>query len=176
MTEDPDNNNQAATPVLTVIGKSKSGKTTLLEKLIKELSGRGYRLATVKRHAHPGFEIDVPGKDSWRFAQAGSQQVIIASPDKFAAYRKLDQELSLDEIVAGIKGADLILAEGYKQANKPSLEVLRAANSAELIGSPEQRIALVSDLRLEVGVPHFEFDDIQGIVGLIEKHFLLSRK
>jgi molybdopterin-guanine dinucleotide biosynthesis protein B len=73
-------------PLVTIIGRSGSGKTTLLEKLIRELSGRGYRIATVKYHSHAGFEIDAEGKDSWRFAQAGSQQVVTAAPDKFATY------------------------------------------------------------------------------------------
>jgi molybdopterin-guanine dinucleotide biosynthesis adapter protein len=163
---------QPPIPLLTVIGKSKSGKTTLLERLIRELSQRGYRLASVKHHSHPGFEIDTPGKDSWRFAQAGSRQVVVAAPDRFATYRTLDRELNLDEIAAEIRGVDLILVEGYKRANKPSIEVVRAANSHELIGSPEQRIALVSDLDLEAGVPRFDLDDVQGIARFIEERFL----
>ena len=159
-------------PLLTIIGKSGSGKTTLLEKLIQELSSRGYRLATVKHHSHAGFEIDTPGKDSWRFAQAGSQQVVIAAPDKFATYWKLDHELSLDEIAANIHDVDLILAEGYKQANKPSIEVLRSANSQELIGSDEQRVALASDIPCNTKAPRFDLDDVNGIAGFIEEHFL----
>lgn len=71
-------------PIICVVGRSKSGKTTLLEKLIPELKRRGYRVATIKHHSHPGFEIDVPGKDTWRHAQAGSDHVIISAPDKVA--------------------------------------------------------------------------------------------
>lgn len=159
-------------PLLTVIGKSGSGKTTLLEKLIQELSRRGYRLAVVKHHSHSGFEIDTPGKDSWRFAQAGARQVAIAAPDKFATYRKLEHELSLDEVAAEIRDVDLILVEGYKKSNKPSIEVVRQAKSAELVGSTEQRIAVASDLPLEVGVPWFHLDDTQGIAGFIEVKYL----
>lgn len=159
-------------PLVTFIGKSNSGKTTLLEKLVRELSQRGYRLATVKHHSHSGFDIDKPGKDSWRFAQAGSRQVVIASPDKFATYRQLEQELSLDQIASEIKDVDLILVEGYKNSNKPSIEVLRAANSHQLISSPENLIAVASDLVLEVGVPQFRLDDIQGIAGFIIRRFL----
>ena len=161
-----------AIPLVTIIGKSKSGKTTLIEKLITELKKRGYKLATVKHHSHSGFDIDRPGKDSWRFAQAGSDHVIIAAPDKIASYRKIEAELSLDEIVEGITDVDLILAEGYKRAEKPALEVVRAANSQELIGSREQRIAVVADFPLDLGVPQFELDDVQGIVDLIEDRFL----
>lgn len=159
-------------PLLTIIGKSGCGKTTLIEKLIRELGGEGYRLATVKHHSHAGFEIDKPGKDTWRFAQAGSHQVVIASPDKFATYRVLERELSLDEIALEVRGVDLILVEGYKRANKPSIEVLRAENGRELIGSPGQHIALASDLPLEIGVPCFHLDDAAGIAAFIEESIL----
>ncbi len=159
-------------PLVTIIGKSGCGKTMLLEKLVIELKSRNYKLATIKHHSHPGFDIDKPGKDSWRFAQAGSDHVIIASPDKIASYRKTEHELSLDEISAGISDVDLILVEGYKQAEKPSLEVVRAANNRELIGSQEQRFAVAADFPLDLGVPHFALDDVQGIADLIETRFL----
>jgi molybdopterin-guanine dinucleotide biosynthesis protein B len=159
-------------PLITVIGKSGCGKTTILEKLIAELKRRNYKLGTIKHHSHRGFEIDKPGKDSWRFAQAGSDHVVIAAPDKIASYRKIERELSLDEISAGISDVDLILVEGYKQAEKPSLEVIRAANSRELIGSPGQRFAVAADFPLDLGVPRFGLDDIQGIADLIEQCFL----
>lgn len=159
-------------PLITVIGKSGSGKTTLLEKLVLEFKRRGYRLATVKHHSHRGFEIDKPGKDSWRFAQAGSDQVIIASPDKIASYRTLQQEISLDEIAAGISGVDLILVEGYKQVGKPALDVARSAISRELIADREQRFAVACDFPLDLGVPRFDLDDVTGIADLIEQRFL----
>jgi molybdopterin-guanine dinucleotide biosynthesis protein B len=159
-------------PLITIIGKSDCGKTTLIEKLVRELSTQGYRLATVKHHSHAGFEIDKPGKDTWRFAQAGSHQVVIASPDKFATYRKLERELSLDEIAAEVRDADLILVEGYKRANKPSIEVVRAENGLELIGSPGQHIALATDLHLDIGVPRFHLDDAAGIAAFIVERYL----
>jgi molybdopterin-guanine dinucleotide biosynthesis adapter protein len=159
-------------PLVTVIGKSGCGKTTLLERLVQELKRRDYKLATVKHHSHRGFDIDRPGKDSWRFARAGSDHVIIASPDKIASYRKIDRELSLDEVVSEVSGVDLILVEGYKQAEKPSLEVLRAENSRELIGSREQRFAVASDIPLDLGVPRFDLNDIKGIADLLARRFL----
>jgi molybdopterin-guanine dinucleotide biosynthesis protein B len=159
-------------PLVTIIGKSGCGKTTVLEKLVIELKNRNYKLATVKHHSHRGFDIDKPGKDSWRFAQAGSDHVIIASPDKIASYRKIQHELSLDEIVEGVSGVDIILVEGYKQAEKPSLEVVRAANSRELIGSREQCFAVAADFPLNLGVPQFGLEDVRGIANLIETRFL----
>lgn len=159
-------------PVITVIGRSGAGKTTLLEKLIAELTRRGYDVGTVKHHSHVGFEIDHPGKDSWRHARAGSRYVVVAAPDKIASYRMLDHELTLDEITAVISGVDIILAEGYKGAGKPTLEVVRAANSLELICPPEQRFAVAADVPLDLGVPQFGLDDAPGITDLIERLFL----
>jgi formylmethanofuran dehydrogenase subunit E len=154
-------------PLITVIGKSKVGKLELVEKLIRELTCRGLRIAAVKRHFHEGFEIDHEGKDSWRYARAGSRQVIIAAPDKFATYINLERELSLDEIAAGISGVDLILVDGYMSSNKPSIEVVRTDNGLDLIGSPDQRIAIASEIYLESQEPVFKLDDIDGISGFI---------
>jgi molybdopterin-guanine dinucleotide biosynthesis protein B len=159
-------------PIITIIGKSGAGKTTIIEKLIVELKHRNYQVATIKHHSHSGFDIDVPGKDSWRFAQAGSDYVIIASPDKIASYRLLDRELSLNEITAGVSDVDIILVEGYSKSGKPTVEVLRAAINKELIGSRGEWIALVSDFPIDMDIPQFGLDDIQGIANLIEEKYL----
>lgn len=159
-------------PVITLIGKSGSGKTTLLEKLVVQLKTHPYRIATIKHHSHAGFDIDVPGKDSWRFAQAGSDHVIIASPDKIASYRKLERELSLQEILAMVSGVDLILAEGYRQANLPTIEIVRAERYAELTTDPARLVAIVSDVTFDLPVPQFALDDVAGVAALIERLFL----
>lgn len=159
-------------PIISIIGKSKSGKTTLLEKLIAELKRRGYRVATIKHHAHSGFDIDKPGKDSWRHAQAGSDHVIVAAPDKIASYRLLQRELTLDEVAAEVQEADIILTEGYKRAGKPSLEIIRAANSSEVLSAEGQRFAIAADIPLDLGVPRFGLEDIANMVDLIEERFL----
>lgn len=159
-------------PVLTIIAKSGSGKTTLMEKLIAELKKRGYKLATIKHHSHAGFDIDKPGKDSWRFAQAGSDQVIITAPDKIAGYCLLERELTLDEILETISGVDLILVEGYKRAGKSALELVRAEIGTELIGDEEQLVAVAADVPLEVSIPQFSLDDIEAIAAFIEQNFI----
>jgi molybdopterin-guanine dinucleotide biosynthesis adapter protein len=162
-------------PVVTIIGKSGSGKTTLMEGLIPELCRRGYQLATVKHHSHSGFEIDHPGKDSWRHARAGSRHVIIAAPDKIASYRLLDRELSLDEVVHEVRDVDIILAEGYKYAKKPTIEIIRADVGLELVSRPEQLLALVTDTPMEIDVPQFGLDEFASVADLIESRLLAGK-
>jgi molybdopterin-guanine dinucleotide biosynthesis protein B len=163
-------------PIITVIAKSGSGKTTFLEKLIRTFTDRGYRLATVKHHSHSGFEVDQPGKDSWRHARAGSRHVIIAAPDKIASYRLLDHELTLDEVVREVTGVDLILVEGYKQANKPTIEIVRREVGSDLIGDPSQTLAIVTDTPLQVPIPQFGLEDAPGVADLIAQWLVTQGK
>ena len=159
-------------PILSIIGKSKSGKTTLIEKIIPILKQRGYHIGTVKHHSHPGFEIDQPGKDTWRHARAGSDHVVIAAPDKIASIRTLTKEMSLDEIVAGMQEVDLIITEGFKWAGKPAVEVVRSPRSQEIIGDPGRLIAVATNIRLPLDLPQFDLDDGAGLTDFIEQRFL----
>ena len=154
-------------PILSFVGKSGSGKTTLIEKLIPLFREQGFRIATIKHHFHADFDIDIPGKDSWRHAQAGSEHVILASSSKIASIRQLSTELTLDEIAAGIKDVDLIIAEGYKTPQKPKIEVVRAARSQAPFTDPAELIAIVSDLTFDIPVPQFDLNDVEGIANLI---------
>lgn len=161
-------------PVVSVIGKSNSGKTTLLEKLIPELSGRGYRVGTIKHDAHR-FDIDVEGKDSWRHAHAGAKAVAISSPEKVAIVRRVDTEQTLDDLVAMMDGiVDIVLTEGYKSAGKPRIEVCRKERSDNLICDWHELIAVVTDIDFEVDIPKFGLNDVKDIADLIEHNFLKS--
>lgn len=159
------------TPVLSIVGKSGSGKTALLEKIITELKRRNRRVATIKHHAHVGFNIDQPGKDSWRYARAGSDMVIIAAPDKIALIEILDSELSLDEIVSRITEVDIILTEGFKREGKPAIEVVPGNGKPEIICELNQLIGVVSNVQLDLDVPRFCLEEINSLVDLIEITF-----
>jgi len=158
-------------PVISIVGKSGSGKTTLIEQLIPELKSKGLRVATIKHHVHPGFEIDIPGKDTWRHAKAGSDLVIIASPDKIATIKKTKKELSLDKIIHEIIEIDIILTEGYLKAGNPAIEVVRSELGTNLICSLEQLIAIATDVPINCKIPQFGINDPESIANFLVNKF-----
>ncbi len=162
-------------PVVSVVGKSDSGKTTLMEGLIRGLTARGWRVATCKHHVHE-VDIDQPGKDSWRHARAGSRVTMISSPTQFAVVRQVESERSLDEIAAEAAsgGCDILLTEGFKRAGSVRIEVSRLARSDEMISEPDELFALVTDnpgLHPD-GVPVFGLGDAAALAAFIEERFL----
>ena len=161
-------------PILSVVGKSNVGKTTFLEKLIAELKRRGYRVATVKHDVH-GFDIDHPGKDTWRHAAAGADTILIASHQKLAMIKKWEGERSLDELAGWLlEDVDIVFTEGFKRKDKPKIEVVRKARSEELICSADELLAIVSDVKFELDIPCFGLDAAAGLVDLIEKKYSLK--
>jgi len=162
-------------PIVSVVGKSNVGKTTLLEKILRELKARNYKVATVKHDVH-GFSIDIPGKDTWRHAQAGADVVIISSPQKVAMITKVERELDLDQVCARVSGVDIIITEGYKRSNKPKIEVFRKGVYAELLCSPEELIAIASDVEFSLGVPCYGLNDASGLVDRLEELYLGTAK
>lgn len=161
-------------PVLSVVGsRSGVGKTTILCKIIGELKKRGYRVATIKHHKGD-FEIDYPGKDTWKHAEAGADVVFISSPTKLAKIEKVEREYSLDDIISQIVNVDIIITEGYKWENKPKLEVLRKEISTGLVSKEEELIGIVTDFPLNKNVPKFNFQQVEEIVNLIEVKLLKS--
>ena len=163
-------------PIVSIVGKSNIGKTTLIEKLLPELTRRGVRVATVKHDVH-GFEVDREGKDSWRHKKAGAHTVVISSPEKVALIRDVEKDLTLEEIREKlIQDVDLILSEGYKKDVQPKIEVFRKGKYEGLLCTREDRLmAVVSDQTFDVGVPCFSLDDIRGVADFIEKTFLSRR-
>jgi molybdopterin-guanine dinucleotide biosynthesis protein B len=158
-------------PVISMVGKSGVGKTTVLERVIREVKRRGYRVGTVKHDTH-GFEVDRPGKDSWRHARAGSDAVVISGPRKMALIRQLDEEMPLDEILELIGEVDLVITEGYKRGDKPKIEITRLERGTELLCQPEELIAIIADYPVEMAVPQFPLEDAAGVVDLLEQLYL----
>jgi molybdopterin-guanine dinucleotide biosynthesis protein B len=160
-------------PVVSVVGKSDSGKTTLMETLIRGLTARGYRVATVKHHIH-AVDVDVPGKDSWRHAHAGAVTTMISAPMQFAVVRSVDRERTLEELVDAAGDADILLTEGFQRAGDVRIEVCRNARSSELINDPATLFAVVTDNdAVDLGTtPVFGLDAGDALAALIEETFL----
>jgi molybdopterin-guanine dinucleotide biosynthesis protein len=161
----------ASPPALVaVVGKSDSGKTTLIERLLPELAALGVTVGTVKHDAH-GFDIDHPGKDSWRHGQAGARAYAVASPDRLAFVTRLDEELPLTEIARRFfTGFDLVVAEGYKRSAPHRVELFRlGAGHAEPLCGPGEALAMVTDADLE-HEHRFALDDARGLA-----RFLVAR-
>ena len=131
-------------PIVSFVGNSGSGKTTLLEKVVGELKQLGYRVAVAK-HAPHGFDIDHPGKDSWRFARAGSDVVVLSSPESISLVERVGTELTLSQIstLVGDK-VDIVLAEGYKNDNYTKVMVLDSEGGQPKIGNDGELLATVS--------------------------------
>ncbi len=164
-------------PIISVVGRSDAGKTTFLEKLIPALKARGLRIAVVKHDSH-GFEMDRPGKDTWRLRQAGADAVMISSPHQMALIRSgLEQEMALDALAELVDGSvDLVLTEGYKSGNKMKVEVSRrVVADGELLCGPEELLAVVSDGPRPVAVPLFDLEDAAGVADLLVSYVRRQR-
>lgn len=160
-------------PVLSIVGKSESGKTTLIEKIIPVLKRRGYRVGIVK-HAHHGFEMDQAGKDSYRHRQAGADTVMIAAPGQIAMVKRVPSEC-LDDLVPFFSDMDILISEGFKRDGAPKIEVYRKARHDQpACLTDDTLLAMVSDTPLELSVPQFKMDDIDGITDFIVARFLES--
>ncbi|MBI4786271.1 MAG: molybdopterin-guanine dinucleotide biosynthesis protein B [Chloroflexi bacterium] len=154
------------TPLVSIVGKSGIGKTTLVEKLVRELKARGLRVAVVKHHAH-ATPIDPPGKDSWRFAEAGADAVVVSSPAEVARFERVARELTLAEIAARLENVDLILTEGFKREPAPKIEVSRVERGTELVARVDELIAVVSDHPIALPLPRFDLDDAPGVAAFL---------
>jgi molybdopterin-guanine dinucleotide biosynthesis protein B len=161
-----------SSPVFGVVGWKNSGKTTLMANLIREFADRGFAVSVIK-HAHAKFEIDHPGRDSFKMREAGARQVILSSPARFALMRELGDlpEMSLDELLPHAGPCDLVLVEGYKSDTFPKIEVRRdGAMSREPLSKKFHGVVAIASDRPEdesEEVPIFQIDAIEHMADFI---------
>ena len=160
------------TRIITIVGKSNSGKTTLLEKVIALLTDKGYKIGSVK-HAHDGFEMDKEGKDSWRHRKAGASATLVITENKIAMVKD-DTTSYIEKMQSYLSDMDIILAEGFKKQNLPKIEVFRtkSVHKEPLCMNDENLIAFVTDSAYKPDVPIFGLEDINQIANFIEFNFL----
>ncbi|MEC4681996.1 MAG: molybdopterin-guanine dinucleotide biosynthesis protein B, partial [Nitrospirota bacterium] len=158
-------------PIVCFVGHSNSGKTTLIEKLIPELTQEGYRIATIK-HAGHGFDLDTEGKDSWRHKRAGASQVVVLSKGSLAMFTDVPEELPVEEVRDRFvnDGIDLIIAEGWKSDGFPKVVVVRE-ELQEVNVSLEGLLAVASIKPIDTDAPWFDRDDVQGLAKIIISRF-----
>ena len=131
-------------PALAIVGRHNSGKTTLIEQLIAELVRRGRDVGSVKHHSHVGFDIDYPGKDSYRHRAAGARETVIAAPGQIARIKTVEGEIECSDIVRSMPGHDIVVVEGYRKSGLPTIEIMRSGNEATRgwpTCSPRERVA-----------------------------------
>ncbi|MEZ5818207.1 MAG: molybdopterin-guanine dinucleotide biosynthesis protein B [Hyphomicrobiaceae bacterium] len=167
---------RGGTPVIAIVGWKNSGKTTLVVRLVAELSSRGHRIATVK-HAHHAFQIDDGETDSARHRRAGARQVAVVSAERVAMIKELggEPEPCLADIAAMLDPCDLIVVEGYKAASVPKIEArrLQPAAQAPLALTDPHVIAVAADHDADAaGRPLYALDDIGGLADLIEREIM----
>ena len=161
---------------VSFIARSGTGKTTLLEKVIRELKSRGYRVGVIKHDAHR-FEIDHPGKDSHRFTAAGADTMLISSPEKLAVVRRHDASPPIGELIGTYFGdMDIVLTEGFKQSDLPKIEVHRRERSPDLLCRGDVHdptlLAVASDEPLQLDVPLLDLNNPAAVADFIVKTFL----
>jgi molybdopterin-guanine dinucleotide biosynthesis protein B len=162
------------TPILSIVGCGKCGKTTLVEKLVSELTRRGYAIGTLKHDVH-GFSVDHEGKDTWRHKQAGARAVAIIGPDQVAVIRSTpEREFSAYDAVKLLGPVDMVITEGFKRAGFPKLEVFSSVrNEGGLLCADDPLlVAVAGDLPVETHVPRFDWNDITGMADFVESRFL----
>jgi molybdopterin-guanine dinucleotide biosynthesis protein MobB len=163
---------------ISFVARSGTGKTTLLEGVIAALKHRGYRVGVIKHDAHR-FNVDHPGKDSYRLTAAGADTMLICSPEKLALVKQLDAPPPMEELLATyFDDVDIVLTEGYKTGTMPKLEVHRAVLGNPLLCRGDQHdpalLAVAADSALELDVPRLDLNDPAAVADFIEQHFRLA--
>jgi molybdopterin-guanine dinucleotide biosynthesis protein MobB len=153
--------------VISIVGKSKTGKTTLIEKLIAELKSRGYKIASIK-HTFHAVDFDVPGTDTWRHMQAGSEAVVLSSDKSLMMIKKTSANGTVQDAL-NILGNDydIIIVEGFKESNLMKIEVHRKEKGTALL-KLDNLFAIVTDEKLDSEVPQFSLSDTRALADLIQ--------
>lgn len=161
-------------PIVSIVGNSGSGKTTFIEKLIPEITRRDLLVGTIKHDVH-GFEMDKPGKDSWRHKQAGASTTVISSPYQIGMVMDVDYDHKLDELLPLFPVVDIILTEGYKRGHYAKVEIFRPEISKEpLCKDDKNLLAPISDSIIDLDVPRFSPEDINKVAEFLISHFNLD--
>jgi len=157
-----------STPILSLVGYSNSGKTTLMEKLVSGLVAKGLRIATIK-HSHHQPEMDTPGKDSWRHKQAGASTSLLVGPEKMLMVSDVDENLNPQLLASRLfTDYDLVLVEGYASVSGPKIEVVRAERSQELRCNEDELVAVATDiLDFKVDVPILDLNHPDAVIDFI---------
>lgn len=174
-------------PAISFVGRHNSGKTTLLVKVISELVSRGLNIGSIKHHGHPDFDIDYPGKDSYRHREAGSCDVVVVSPARMARITEINVEPSCDEVVASMPNHDLVIVEGYRQSGLPVVEVLRQENERDIPAAKQfceeghvrgvVPVAVVTNMdsvascAKKRGIAVFDINDVQGVADFLQCNY-----
>ena len=164
--------------VFGIAGWSGSGKTTLLEKLIPQFTARGLKVSVIK-HAHHGFDIDRPGKDSYRHRAAGASEVLLSCNDRWALMheRRDGSDVTLDDLLARLAPCDLVLVEGFKQEPIPKLEVYRPENGKPpLFPERSDIVAVASNVALATSLPRLALDDVAAIADFVMNTLQLQER
>jgi molybdopterin-guanine dinucleotide biosynthesis protein B len=163
-------------PYILFVGTGKVGKTTFIEKLIPELVGRGYRVATIKHTVHK-TTFDLPEKDTARHVKAGSAATAIASPSEFVMIIPGGGGMSINEMVRHMgDNFDIIIAEGFKHESGPKIEVHRREKGEALAGTLDDVVAVVTDEPLKLNLKQFSLDDVKGVTDFIEERYIRPNK
>jgi molybdopterin-guanine dinucleotide biosynthesis protein B len=157
-------------PVISIVGRSKSGKTTLIEKLIHEFRERGYRVGTIKHHFHTDETLDTPGKDTYRHARAGAERVILVSPLTTVTFDYHTEPDPLPQLLGYMSGFDLVLTEGFSRSGLPAIEVLRAARTTTPFPELDDRLAIAADFPVPGFHPTFNLNDIPAIADFVARY------
>jgi len=152
-----------------VTGWKNNGKTTLVERLVTEITARGLKVSTIK-HAHHAFDIDHEGRDSYRHREAGAQEVLVGSGKRWALIHELrgEDEPTLEDLLARLSPCDLVIVEGYKRDRHPKIEAYRTEAGKDLIATDDDTIKLIAtDAALDIDRPQLPLDDTKAIADFI---------